>query len=228
MTKTPPRPRARTPRVPPSVTRARSLDASLNASLAMELINTETLHRGKQRDALPSPDALTRWWAEMCERYPDQCAVGGAGAPSAWTSELLDAVKSLRMALRTLATQVVERQAVAADELAAINAILAQGYWALERTRQGNVTAVMRPRDPARRDIVFALAVSALRLFTESDWRRLHQCKNDRCIVFFYDTTKSGTRRWCGPDCMNRARSIEHYHQTKASPNAMDAGSTGR
>jgi predicted RNA-binding Zn ribbon-like protein len=62
------------------------------------------------------------------------------------------------------------------------------------------------------------IARSALHLFTEADWRRLHQCKHDRCIVFFYDTTKSGTRRWCSPGCMNRARSIQHYRLTRKAP----------
>jgi predicted RNA-binding Zn ribbon-like protein len=188
---------------------------SLNESLALELINTETLHRGQKHDALSSPDALARWWAEVCAQYPDQCLVEGAGESIAWTGELLDAVKVLRMALRTLITQAVERQAVEAEDLRPVNEILALGYPALEPTGQGSVRAVVRPRDPAKASILFPIARSALRLFTESDWRRLHQCRHDRCIVFFYDTAKSGTRRWCSPGCMNRARSIRHYQMTK-------------
>jgi len=197
---------------------------SLYASLALELINTETLHRRKKRDALSSPDALARWWEDVCQQYPDQCLVEGAGGPIAWTGELLDAVKALRMALRTLATQAVERHTVKAEDLLPVNESLALGYSALARTGQGNVKAVLHLHDPERGRILFPIAVSALRLFTESDWRRLHQCKNDRCIVFFYDTTKSGTRRWCSPGCMNRARSIQHYQQMKTPPSPADAG----
>ena len=73
----------------------------------------------------------------------------------------------------------------------------------------------MRLRDPEKGSVLVPIALSALRLFTESDWRRLHQCKNDRCILFFYDTTKNGARRWCSPDCMNRARSIHQYQLAK-------------
>jgi predicted RNA-binding Zn ribbon-like protein len=179
------------------------------------LINTETLDRGKKRDGLPSPDALAHWWEAACKRYPDECVLGGAGTPIAWTTELLDAIKALRMALRTLATHVVEQQSVEEEELRPINAILALGYPALERTGQGAIKAVLRLRDPGQGSALAPIARSALQLFTESDWRRLHQCKHDRCIVFFYDTTKSGTRRWCSPGCMNRARSIQHYRLTK-------------
>jgi len=185
------------------------------AALALALINTETLDRGKQHDALSEPAALARWWEELCSHYPNQCVITGTGAPIAWTNDLLEAIKALRRALRTLITQVVEQQAVQEENLKPINAILALAYAALERTPQGTAKVVMQLRDPEQGGILVPIALSALRLFTEADWRRLHQCKHDRCIVFFYDTTKSGTRRWCSPGCMNRARSIQHYQLTK-------------
>jgi predicted RNA-binding Zn ribbon-like protein len=188
---------------------------ALHGALALELINTETLDRGKQRDALSSPEALARWWEGICTHYPDQCDIAGARAPIVWTSELLEAIKVLRRALRTLVTRVVTQQAVEEEDLQPVNAILALGYSALERTEQGTVKTVMHQRDPEQGSVLIPIARSTMRLFTEADWRRLHQCKHDRCIVFFYDTTKSGTRRWCSPDCMNRARSIQHYQLTK-------------
>ncbi|HEY6541600.1 MAG TPA: ABATE domain-containing protein [Ktedonobacteraceae bacterium] len=181
----------------------------------MDLINTEVMDRGKRHDLLPSPDALARWWEEACQQYPDECVIEGAGKPVTWTSELFEAIKALRMTLRTLITQVVEQQAVEEENLKPVNEVLAQGYSTLERTEQGNVKAVIHLRDPEQGSILFPIALSSVRLFTESDWRRLHQCKHDRCIVFFYDTTKSGTRRWCSPVCMNRARSIRHYQLTR-------------
>jgi predicted RNA-binding Zn ribbon-like protein len=189
--------------------------ASPDGSLALELINTEVMEREKKRDLLTSPDALARWWADACEQYPDECVVEGAGEPIAWTSEQLDAVKALRMALRRLITRVVEQHAAEEADLQPLNEVLALGYSALERTGQGHVKTVMHLRDPEQGRLLFPIAVSALRLFAESDWRRLHQCRSDRCILFFYDTTKSATRRWCSPGCMNRARSIQHYQLAK-------------
>jgi predicted RNA-binding Zn ribbon-like protein len=184
-------------------------------ALALGLINTETLDRGKKHDGLSSPDALARWWTARCAQHPDECVIEGAAEPIAWTSELLAAVKALRMALRTLLTHAIEQQVVEEEELQPVNAVLALGYSALERTGQGKVKAVMHLRDPEQGRVLVPIARSALQLFTEADWQRLHQCRHDRCIVFFYDTTKSGTRRWCSPACMNRARSIEHYRLTR-------------
>src|SRR5215831_10407103 len=117
---------------------------ALRGALALDLINTEIMDRGKRRDTLPSPEALARWWVAACERYPDQCVIEGADETTAWTSELFDAVLALRMALRTLITQVVESGAVEEDDLRPVNAILALGYSALERTSEGNVKPIMR------------------------------------------------------------------------------------
>ncbi|MFL5652938.1 MAG: CGNR zinc finger domain-containing protein [Ktedonobacteraceae bacterium] len=52
-------------------------------------------------------------------------------------------------------------------------------------------------------------------LFTRAEKHRLHICKNERCILFFYDTTKSATHQWCSLECMNRARSLQHYRHVK-------------
>ncbi|HEY7092059.1 MAG TPA: ABATE domain-containing protein [Ktedonobacterales bacterium] len=189
----------------------------------MDLINTEVMDRGKPRDTLPSPETLARWWEAACKRYPDQCAIEGVDETLNWTSELFDAVLELRKALRTLITQVVESGAVEEEALRPVNTILALGYSAIERTGEGNVKPVMRLRDPEQGSVLVPIALSALRLFTESDWRRLHQCKNDRCILFFYDTTKNGARRWCSADCMNRARSIHQYQLAKKASQKASA-----
>src|SRR5262245_25965358 len=112
--------RAKTPHASPSAHGA----VALRGALALDLINTEIIDRGKRRDMLPSPEALARWWKAACERYPDQCVSEETDGTIAWTSELLDAVVGLRIALRTLITQVVESGAVEEEELKPVNAIL--------------------------------------------------------------------------------------------------------
>jgi predicted RNA-binding Zn ribbon-like protein len=188
---------------------------SVWGGLALDLINTEMLSRGKKHDELSTPAALAHWWGDACKQYPDECFVDGAREPTAWTSDMLDAVKALRTALRALLARVVEQHTVEENDLKHVNDILAQGYSALARTTQGGVRAVMHQRDPEKSSLLLPIALSALHLFADCDWQRLHQCKSDRCILFFYDTTKSGTRRWCSPGCMNRARSIHQYQLSK-------------
>jgi predicted RNA-binding Zn ribbon-like protein len=191
------------------------INPSLRGSLALDLINTETLDRGMRCDRLSSPDALSHWWEQVLAEYPDECLIEAAGVPEAWTWERLNDVLELRKALRALLIQVVEQQTINERDLQSVNQILALGYSALERAEPGSIRAAVHLRDPVTGCVLLPIALSAVRLFTEADWERLHQCKNDRCIVFFYDTSKSGTRRWCSASCMNRARSIEHYHRSR-------------
>ena len=66
--------RAKKPHASPSAHGA----VALRGALALDLINTEVMDRGKPRDTLPSPEALARWWEAACERYPDQCVIEGA------------------------------------------------------------------------------------------------------------------------------------------------------
>jgi predicted RNA-binding Zn ribbon-like protein len=50
------------------------------------------------------------------------------------------------------------------------------------------------------------------------DLSRLRQCHSHhihRCILLFYDTTKSGTRQWCSTACLDRERSARRYEEKK-------------
>jgi len=93
--------------------------------------------------------------------------------------------------------------------------ILATGYPALDVISEQEMVAVYRTHEANWGAILLPIALSAFHLFTQAEKHRLHKCKNDRCILFFYDTTKSATRQWCSLDCMNRARSLQHYRHAR-------------
>lgn len=186
----------------------------LSGSLALDLVNTEMIIRGKKHDVLSSSDALAAWWKEANKHYSKGQPVVEK-EPILWDTELLTAVKAIRTNLRTLASHVVQHQGVVDEVLEPLNAALALGYPSMQKTEQGTIIQVMRLRDTKIGPIVLPIALSAFHLFTEADWQRIHKCKNDRCVLYFYDNTKSGTRQWCSLGCMNRSRSIQHYKETK-------------
>jgi predicted RNA-binding Zn ribbon-like protein len=197
-------------------TRGRASDALfLSGSLALDLANTEMVVRGKKRDVLSSPEALSHWWQEALVHHLERERVEEEESAINWTSELLEAVKRVRQTLRRLCTHLVEEQVVTAEDLEALNQVLSLGYQSLQQTAQGAIIAVYRAHDQQKGSIVLPIALSAFRLLTDGERQRLHKCKNERCILFFYDTTKSGTRQWCSLRCLNRSRSIHHYKQIK-------------
>ncbi|WP_131727654.1 CGNR zinc finger domain-containing protein, partial [Mycobacteroides sp. H070] len=41
---------------------------------------------------------------------------------------------------------------------------------------------------------------------------RIKQCAHPHCVLFFYDTSKNGARRWHSmATCGNRAKAARHY-----------------
>lgn len=187
----------------------------LSGSLALDLVNTEMIIRGKKRDLLASPDALARWWQAALAHHPERAYVEGEELAINWTPELLEAVKELRQVLRTLSTRLVAEQTTTTENLEALNQVLSLGHQSLQQTAHGPLSTVYRVYDQQKGRILLPIALSALQILTAVKRQKLHKCKNERCILFFYDTTKSGTRRWCSLECMNRSRSIHHYKQRK-------------
>jgi predicted RNA-binding Zn ribbon-like protein len=187
----------------------------LSGVLALDLVNTEVVVRGKRFDLFATPQDVADWWQQALTHHPDAEQVRANTVTVMWSAQLLERIKRVRAAIRTVCTNLVERQSLDGEALTTLNTILALGYPALEAASGQEMIAVYRPRDDEQGAVLLPIALSALHLFTQAEHYRLHHCKNERCILFFYDTTKSATRQWCSLACMNRARSLHHYRHIK-------------
>jgi predicted RNA-binding Zn ribbon-like protein len=181
-------------------------------SLALDLINTEVIKRGVRCDLLESPADVADWWDQARQRHPASAHTGELSGTDAW---LLASTVMLRSTLRRICDKLVLEQAVASAELAVINQLLAAGRHVLAPDQSGRISASYAIEGGERQSLLFDLALATLELLTVFEPERLHRCNNERCILFFYDTTKSATRRWCSTACMNRARSHQHYLERK-------------
>ena len=199
----------------------------LGEALALDLVNTEILVRGKRFEFLTTPEDAARWWREASIHHSDRDRVQGEEETTRWSPELLEALKHLRAVLRRLFIELIEQRPVPTGELEELNRVLALGYRILEMGPGSQLIPVYQTTEPRSGAILLPIALSALHLISESERNRLHKCSNDRCIALFYDTTRSATRHWCSPECMNRARSIRQYQRTKginASPGTAQLG----
>jgi predicted RNA-binding Zn ribbon-like protein len=183
--------------------------------LALDLVNTEVVVRRRPRDLLTAPPDLAAWWGLAAERYPELTAPLAQGDVPAWDDAGLEAIRHLRATLRRLFDAVAGRRPPAATDLAALNAVLQAGYPRVALDAQGGFQAGYGVRDSAHAAMLLPVALSARRLLTGADLGRLHRCGNERCVLLFYDTTRSGTRRWCSVACMDRARSAERYRRRR-------------
>ncbi len=61
------------------------------------------------------------------------------------------------------------------------------------------------------------IAESAADLLAEGDLSYLKRCESNECVLYFYDTTKNHSRRWCSMNnCGNRAKAKAFYKRKKS------------
>jgi len=54
------------------------------------------------------------------------------------------------------------------------------------------------------------LSLTLLELLAQAP-DRIRRCQNPGCVLWFFDTTRNGTRRWCSMEvCGNRAKARRH------------------
>jgi predicted RNA-binding Zn ribbon-like protein len=181
--------------------------------LALDLVNTEVVVRGKGRDLLATPEDVGQWWRAAQCVYPDMEVLEGGGVVRFDLAALL-ALKELRTALRGMFGALADGTTPATADIDVVNSILRTGAHALMLTSSGAVQPVYQAQ-PGADSMLFAVALSAVRLVRDGERQRLHRCSNERCVLLFYDTTKSATRRWCSLGCMDRARSAKRYRAAK-------------
>lgn len=184
-------------------------------ALALDLVNTEIVVRGRARDLLTTPADVLRWWQAAGRHHSQLPQVVVQGAATIDLAATFTALTTLRSTLRGLFSAAADQRSAAAADLAALNAVLGQAAPALQDDGQGRMIQiyhlVINPVHP----LVITVALEARALLTTSDLARLHRCGNERCVLLFYDTTKSATRRWCSLGCMDRARSHRRYQEAR-------------
>jgi predicted RNA-binding Zn ribbon-like protein len=165
--------------------------------LALDLVNTQWVDRGSARDLFDEPGG-TRSWLDEHRLVPP----AGAGSPGVEA-----ALRTARAALRGVLEQA---DGATEDEL---NAVLARG--ALRRcVRDRSVGEQVEVEDdwlPAWR-----AAASYVELL-EDHPERIRRCAHPSCVLYFYDTSRNGTRRWCSMEgCGSRAKASRHYARSRS------------
>jgi predicted RNA-binding Zn ribbon-like protein len=187
-------------------------------ALALDFVNTEVMVRGNRRDLLASPTDILRWRDQAQQIHPSIQTAGFAPPDAHDMAAFMNTALQLRATLRRIFSAVAEQRAINHADLAHLNSVLQLATQALERVGDNRVRVVYQGLQSWHDTVLFLLARSAFELLTQSDLQRLHQCGNARCILMFYDTTRSATRHWCSSGCMNRARSARRYQQLKTRP----------
>lgn len=185
-------------------------------ALALDLVNTEVVIRRRPLDLLVSSGRYETWWRAAAERHPEAVARLPATAVTPRPDVLAD-VLVLRGALRALFGAAADGMPLPSDAVTVLNRVLGGVHDAIAPGPGREPRAVLVSDETGVDGPLAAVARSAFDLLTGSDLSRLHRCANNHCVLLFYDTTKSATRRWCSTACMNRARSSERFRARQAA-----------
>jgi predicted RNA-binding Zn ribbon-like protein len=177
--------------------------------LALDLLNTEWMASGSPADLLATAQGTRAWLA----------AAGIAAAPTAGTRH---ALVTARQAIRDVLMAPGDSQA-----LQSLNRVLGHGRLRLSLSPAASPEQTLEVDEPAWRPAVMAAASLLELLSQEPD--RIRRCQHPACVLWFHDTTRNGTRRWCSMStCGNRAKAHRHYDRAKSAQGVAAAHEKGK
>ena len=183
----------------------------------LDFINTRFRQRGAWVEALSSPRALADWLevaglAPPAGRPALAVLRGGRGGRL-----LLRQAQALRAALAELARALVDGRAAPARTVQIVNRVLraAPSHRQVYQEDGGWVSRQLPSRlDPL--GLLAPLAQSAADFLLGGDRTRLRACVNPACVLFFYDRTRNGGRRFCSTaTCGNRVKAARRYRRLR-------------
>ena len=183
----------------------------------LDFVNTQMIVRGKPTDLLESFEDLMEWLVRV------QMVHKGVGedATTRWEVTVRDycfeEAMTFRGTLRTMVEHIVARQRIPGATVTAINRLLAQchGYPQLIYTK-GHFERRFHSDVSQSSRLLTPLAESVSDLLCSGNLSLVKKCRNDACILYFYDTTKNHARNWCSMQlCGNRMKVAAHYRRER-------------
>jgi predicted RNA-binding Zn ribbon-like protein len=184
----------------------------------LDFINTLELERGRPVDALADlPSALT-WLRQHDLLHGDAVArySARAAADSALAAKTLERVRRTRAAMRDLVDATVEHRPPAREHLAEINRALRTHYVYVLVPAPDGVSLDHRHEGDPVEGALARLAESIAREVSQGHVERLRTCADESCRWAFFDTSRTGRRRWCDMStCGNRAKAARHRERLR-------------
>lgn len=185
----------------------------------LDLVNTEAMSQGERVDLLTGFDDLVRWLVEAKLLSESE----GRAALERWAGRsegqaVFRLALALRQGLRRTAERLSAGKGPSNEDVELINRVLASRvtHPALVR-KAGALVLSAVPEAPSAPQLLVPVAESAAWLLTEGDAALLRRCGNPDCILYFYDLTRNGRRRWCSMDgCGSRAKAAAYYRRQRA------------
>lgn len=203
----------------------------VGGQLSLDFINTQVGEKDAAVDFLSSFADLIAW----LQQAGTLDAAQAKAALAAWgqrleAKQLLEQARKLRSVLREMAQRLAAGKPAGQVVLDEINRVLAQesGYNQLVRGADGYELQFQVGRKEAAY-LLTPIALSAAELLCASEPQRIRQCGNPVCGLYYYDTSKNHTRRWCSMAiCGNRMKAAAFYQRSQKNKKNPSPPGRGR
>lgn len=181
--------------------------------VALDFVNTLEHSRDSDTEHLADPSSLVAWLAgHGLFDEPERVDEAGrfAAMPSEGKKALADA-RSLRQALRHVVDARVHATAARPRDVAVLNRWLRVPRGVRLVATPTGLSLVGAGGDRPLKRALGQLADAGARAVATEDPDRLRTCANEECRWAFYDTSRTGRRKWCDmASCGNRAKARRH------------------
>ncbi len=178
-----------------------------------DFLNTLDYDDGFPNEKLPTLDGVLTWFADqgvIHHEGADRKRRHDVSRPRVAAADL-ERVRTVRAALREVADSVVEHRAARKEALETVNrALHARQVIELAPSPDGVNVDHRHVGDPID-DALARLSEALVAELTGGHPERIRICDDDTCRWLFYDTSRTGRRRWCDmATCGNRAKAARH------------------
>lgn len=189
-------------------------------NLSVDFINTKIAENGAPKDLLTDFTDFAAWTAAMnlLEKSKAEKLIadwkGRAEVEAVFAQTI-----HFRDVLREMFFDWMRGKAVGKAAISAINAEIQNTGGATEiRKTENGFEKLFRADFREPRQLLAPVAESAADLLCYGNPAFLKKCESGECVLYFYDTTKNHSRRWCSmAGCGNRAKAAAFY-QRKRQP----------
>jgi predicted RNA-binding Zn ribbon-like protein len=188
-----------------------------------DFLNTLEHHDGFIREHLANLDDALSWFVDrgVIHREGADRARAQVTAQPAAAERDLARVHAVRQAMREVAEAIAEHRVPTAAALDIVNrALRARQIIELVASPDGCSVDHRHVGDPVD-DALARLAEPLVTELTGGHPERIRICASDTCEWVFYDTSRTGRRRWCDmATCGNRAKAARHRARAKGAAQA--------
>jgi predicted RNA-binding Zn ribbon-like protein len=188
----------------------------VSVETALEFVDTLETEHGQPVDRFASTAAAIDWLREYGLLHePLEPDVEALRKPGEASDRALGRIRRVREALREIVEASIEHRPAAGRAIDLVNrTMLARQRFILICGQDG--TLDHRHEGDAIDDVLARLAERVARQTISPDVDRLRICASDTCDWVFYDSSRTGRRRWCDMNtCGNRAKAARHRARTR-------------